>query len=909
MPALENEESLLNIQQEESQSLDSLIDKLKAQEDSQSLDVLIDKLKQQKDPTLIEKAKDFDFSDTASAYIKGGLVPEPISRGIKQFNIGIANMLGLPQVGADALRHAMGYEEGSSFPSSREIQQKMADLGMTYEPGEEPDELSDRIYQNLGAASIPVVGMTAKGYQATKAIVPEMLAAFGGAGGGKIAERTDWGKAHPAEARAIGELSGGLGLSSTRVLKYATTPAMAAYRLASAPYRGAMAKKRAIKRLSELVRDPDAAVRELNKLDGSDLTSSQKVGEQRLSGLRRRVEKDSLPEQEFGISQRSKASQELKQEAKGVERVAAVRHFLDQRLKNLAHEAETSLDMVKKAKNPEYYSTKANEKLWAAYNETRVAESKIWNSLKDGNKMPAPNIMKAYSDELSNITRGGDVKEIDNFLNNKLGKLNKNGKLIGGKFLTTKNPNATAKELHQFSSRITRQIRTLSEQAGNTNKIRILNRIKNAAIKDIEKNAVGEDYKAAIAFSRELNKKFTQGNIGSVLGFNRGTATSETLVLDELLGSGGEEARLAVEQMFKANPKAKVDVEDFIKSRFAVATVHPKTNRIDSRKGQQFLQKNNRLLDAFPKTRSQIEDAISKQKKVDSFMGSTDVTDVSPIVKEKAAAGIFINADPGDEIKKILQYGKSQGKTKKFFSDLVKETKRDKTGSAFRGLKNALAEELVNTSEMSKTKEGLTDVLTGDAFVSGIKFLRQLRRVKSPALKSGLLSKTEYKALEKIGESFKRIELELTSPVPKSIMTDAPGQVMDILARMAGAHIGGLTGASSAGGSLQMAQIGSGLSKKIINAVTKDEARGLLIEATRNPKLLKDLLTDASKLKASQQQTLLERIKNTALEIGNRSSKRVAQAQAPSMAVIPPVINVNKEQETLEDKIQRLKEM
>lgn len=828
---------------------------------------------------------------------------EPVSRGIKQFNIGIANMLGLPKVGIDMLRAMRGEGEGDILPSGREIQQKMADMGMTYEPGTEPNEVSDRVYQNLGAASMPLVGIYAKGMQTTKTLSTEVLAAIGGGGGGKIAESTDWGQAHPTEARAIGELFGGIGLSSTTLIKkIATTPTLAAYKLASAPYRGVWAKKRAVKRMSELVQDPKTALKGIDDLKETTLTASQKAGERRFSGFRKKVEAESPLESQFGVEQRSETLTKLKKEAVGKEKVAVVRQFLDKRLKNLAKEAEASLSQIKTAKNPEFYSTQARNKLWEAYDEARRAENKIWSNLGEGNKVEPSNVMNAYKQEVADITRGGDMGEIDSFLRTKLGQINRKGELVGGKFLSNKNNKATAKELQQFSSRIGRQIRTLSEQAGNTNKIRILNKIKRSALKDIEDTVVGEDYKAAIAFSRDLNKRFTEGNIGSVLGFNRGLATPDTMVLDKIIGSGGEKARLGIEQLFEANPKAKKDVEDFIKSRFALSAENIKTQRIDSRKGVQFVKQNNRLLDGFPKIKAQIEEAIVKQKKVDSFTGASDITDVSPIVKEKTAASLFINSDPGDEMSRVLKYGKSQGKTKKFFSDLVKETKKDKTGSAFNGLKNALTEELINGAEMA----GKTDELTGMAFISGNKFLTQLRRVKSPALKSGLLNKNEYMALEKIGEAFKRIEIELTSPVSKNIMTDAPGQVLDILARITGAQMGGMAGASSAGGSLQMAQIGSGLGKKLINAITKDEAKNLLIEATRNPKLLRELISDAGKLTVKQEQALFIRIKDYAIKLGNRSATKINKIQAPVMGIVPPIASAGREQETLEEKIKKL---
>jgi hypothetical protein len=293
---------------------------------------------------------------------------------------------------------------------------------------------------------------------------------------------------------------------------------------------------------------------------------------------------------------------------------------------------------------------------------------------------------------------------------------------------------------------------------------------------------------------------------------------------------------------------------------------------------------------------------------VDEFVGATDVSEMSPLVKQKAATAVFLGADPGDELQRVIRQGASKGKTTDYFKDLVKQVKQDSTGKAPKGLKNAISSELLEYSR----KAGMEDEITGESFISGQAFLKRLADLEEPITKSGLMSQDEVQRLRRIGQAFKRLETELQSKPATQFMTDAPGRALDWLAAIAGARLGARVGGGSFAGGLQTAQRTSSLFTDLAQSLTNDEAKNLLVRATRDSELFQDLLKDVRRLNEKQQMSLLNRIKAEATDLGKKVSRKTQQAQAPAAAVTPPLVSAGREaqedvdQRRLRQKIRQL---
>src|SRR5690606_10661222 len=83
-----------------------------------------------------------------------------------------------------------------------------------------------------------------------------------------------------------------------------------------------------------------------------------------------------------------------------------------------------------------------------------------------------------------------------------------------------------ARVLHRARSRALEDMR-LARAAGRRNEARILDRFQEAILADLDAlearatGDVGESYRNALNFSRQLNEKFRRGTVGRLLGFER----------------------------------------------------------------------------------------------------------------------------------------------------------------------------------------------------------------------------------------------------------------------------------------------------------------------------------------------------------------------------------------------------
>ena len=61
------------------------------------------------------------------------------------------------------------------------------------------------------------------------------------------------------------------------------------------------------------------------------------------------------------------------------------------------------------------------------------------------------------------------------------------------------------------------------------------------------------------------------------------------------------------------------------------------------------------VISFFPELKNTFEEAISSQRSVDDFLGVGQVSELSPLAKEKSAAALFLGGDPGEEIGRIIR--------------------------------------------------------------------------------------------------------------------------------------------------------------------------------------------------------------------------------------------------------------
>jgi len=632
------------------------------------------------------------------------------------------------------------------------------------------------------------------------------------------------------------------------------------------------------------------------------MTASQASGDPGIMSLRKAVEESDTVTTVTPQASRAQRSRIMANLQDKISRGEATKedffNFTEQTFRDRAARAQGALQRAAKSDNPRAYQQQAADLIKGAYKEARDSETQIWKQLPEGPKVAPSKTINAYKEEVESITRGGEMSEIDSMIQKKLGEVTPTGKIKGGQLINTKQTTATPKELHQFYSVLGRRVRALSDQGGEANRIRILNRMRQSVLDDIESSGAGEDYQEALAFSKRLNEKFTEGDMGKILGFKRGKATPDTQVLDELLGSGGDRGRLNIKQALDAAPNAEDDMKNYLRARFAQSAAPE--GAVNSQAGERFMKNNDKLLETFPEVKRDLREAIDQQKGVDELAGAGQTTELSPVVKEKSAAANYLKGEnPDNAIDTVLFTGKKENLTKNL-KDLRKLTNEDPTGYAQAGLKDSIVQRLIKRSEL-----GADDPVTGEKMVSGRRFTSMLGDIRRPLKESGTMSEKELNRLGRIGRAFEQVEKERWAPAATSITADKPGYVMNILARSIGAGLGGILGkktGGTTGGSLMYAQEGSALAQRIANNLVHDEAKDLLTKAVQDESTMNRLLQKATQMSDEQQMDWIQWAKTKVGQGVKEGAKAGARApgqaarRTPAGAVAPAAVSVGQHQ-------------
>lgn len=863
---------------------------------------------------------------------------------LKNFNTGIARLFGLPRlatdllekgenklldfIGLDKLIRETDPDEPSILPTGEQVQSFAAEKGLAFAPGEEPQDVTSRIVQNIGTTGplLPLLGPAA--------VVPELLAATFGAIGGKVLEGTEFSERHPVLARAIGEIGGGLSPTGVGILAsfFSRGGVIGAVSRAGGSAvskgRGIIPKTeaRVSGRLRELVPSKEgrtAARGELSRekvpLRKGILSVGEASGDPKLASLSRTVEAEDIVFAEQRARQRILAGKELRKQFTKSGDVDDAREFLESVLTAKANAANTILKRVTSSSDPATLSTKAEEILRSGLESARRVETEVWNQLPSGERARGLNLIATHREILNDVTTGGDLSQVSAFARGKLGTLKKvkvktnsgvkvSTKLRGGTFFNEKITENSAKSIHKFYSDLGREVAVLSRQPGTSNKIRIINNLREAALNDLADAGLSEPYIRAIEFSADLNRKFTSGDVGKLLGFAGGKTQSSARALEVLIGRGGQKGNEAIQQALKAAPEVRREIEDFIKTQFATVAKDTKTNVINSDSGNKFIENFNEILtDIFPGLKSELESVVKRQVDVDEFIGVSQRSQISPLLREKSAVSMFLKSNVNEEMKTFLNTSLNR---RDILTNLVLEVKKDKTGRAFAGLQNAFTEEILRLAD-----DGIT--------VNGKIILSKINKLAPDIIRAKLFTPQDIKSFRRVGDIYEKIAFELKQkPLPGGIIDDLPGNLQTNLLKIFAVRSLGfikkkLRLGSGIGSSLQEAQITSGTAARLSKDLVSDEARNAIILAIKDPELMADLLKNIEAMPLVAKEALVKRViskvrnitekakklgvSGVVKEAGTRTVRKLKIDKPRAGAVVPPIANIQSDNITGND--------
>lgn len=788
----------------------------------------------------------------------------PASDIVRSFGSGVADIVGLPVDAVSAGRRALGNDPGVQAGGSENLRDMASMVRLAFPKGEEPTDFGSRFMREAGSAAVPLAGIMGRGAslagrQATNAVDrlaqaaarrPGSTLAFegasvaGAAAGGAIAQQyTD----SPAII-ALSELAGGLGPTAALAAPGAamavakktpvvgTAMKVAGKALPTAlPFTTAGGRVIAGRRVQALTEDPERAAARLAGSDiiaGVNLSPARRVGESRLLALEDAILRtDPALDAQFSKNlaeanaQTRVVAQEFLGDPKRARKLLEVRRehllsLLDTRAAQASREAQEAVERLGPDATERQISIAAREKVSAALADARETERALWKAIDRDVPAPLEGGRQALANATRDRTKAADPEDLPDYVTRLLAE--KDG--------------ITAGYVSDLRSRLLDDA-AAARAGGQRNKARILSDVADGLRVDLE--STGDAARSAAAFSAQLNDKFTRGSVGELLGHGRDRGLrvdpSETL---EFMDAGKDIGRAnRLTELLDAAPDAAPDVQRYLSGAFVRQATDG--GQINPRAAQRFIEKYGETLDQFPELKSGIEQAIKSSARAVSSQGRAARVTKALGNNRMSRASLYLDGAVGEEWRRVLNADDPVKESRA----LLSQVRRDK--DAVQGLKQGFVDELLRRSQTSDVDEA------GEIITSGKRF--RLMLAQNKAVAGAILSPSELARLDKISNTFARIEMRPGDPV--TVMDDKVSHALDFIASYLGAHAGGKAG-KEMGSSLVMAGRTAAYFRRIGNGLTTNKARALITGAVDDPDLYRALLVGPTSSAAKQADSL-----------------------------------------------------
>ena len=773
-------------------------------------------------------------------------IPEPDIIGtpdenLAEFNYGMATMLGTPVDILAVLPSLFGYE-GTPVLGSKFNREALRSAGANLpEEGAMPKNFGGRFSRILGESILPMAilpitkfGQAAKQApkqankvkqmfsQAKEELIAkdrEIAAVFLGALGGEAADKAF---GYDAFGQTIGELAGALVPSIANIAKHLSVGAHAV-KGASGLLGSQATPKRAAKRINTRASDVASAKTNLAETSILDLPPIARTDDPGLMAL----QKAAVTEDPKLLKRINDTFDENIDTARklvlGDGSPQYTIDYLTGIKQKAVFKAQKNIENLGLDVDPVTASIALRGVIDDAYEGARNLETQIWGQLDEGVYVPQEPVVDTFKDILLERNVLADPKDIPSFLYEDIGRQTKKG-FIAGKM----KKDTSLDTLKTLRSKIQqeRQVERALDVPNNT-KLSLLGRINDTVLDTLAE--VSPEYAEAVNYSRELNKSFTSGRVGRLLGFEKtgGRTVTPEGTFSYITSGGADKARQGIRQALSSSPEARPVMAESIKGLFNQSVMID--GALDVDKAKRFMSKQAIVLEEFPELQKGINDSIAQQTIVDEMLGRNFNSSVSTRIKNQSVMSLYLDND-ADKAMNALLNAPRQGADGAIMRKMVEQVNYDDTGLALAGLKTAFGEHILEFA--SAGIEGL----------SGNKMLKMLKKHSASAKE--LLTKPEIARFKRIGEELRRInKTQAATSAQDGVINDNAAVVLSILVRIAGAKAG--AAAAQGGAGLQAAAIGSKTAKDKIQAFTNDDAKTLLIKAVEDPKILADLLNRA----------------------------------------------------------------
>lgn len=794
-------------------------------------------------------------------------------------NRGIANVLGLPVDAVNFLLRMGGVPVSDTpFLGSESIRSGMSAIGLIsnfeglQEKGVEDvfvNRMGFRIGEETGAAAVPggaTLGLARRGVGTGSGIfgsimqgarespgafaAMEGVAALGGGVGAGVAQEIF---PDSPVAETIGQVAGGIGL--------ATLPSAvgAGKRIAIDPFTQAGRERSAAQVVQDSARNPEGAAARLAEPDIPDVpdavfTSAQLANDAGLLALERSVVRKGAELagrfQEIATATNSASRQAILKATGGQTSSQAIADFLQGRVKGLIDllDARTSnaigaarskIDNIRPSAAAEDSAVVVRREIESALSDARTTETALWQSIYAGRNVGQAPIREQY-DRILALARKNAAPEDIPVLKNEAGE----------NILANLDDTDTVDEVLALRSRILRAKRIENAaDAPNGTLLKNLDLMQEASLRALgllEGQATtqgGQQIRAALDFSRQLNDTFTRGPLGKVLGFDTrgGRRVPDIETLDKLVRPGFSGAtnadaiiRALTSQVgggdIEGGARLVEGLQNFIFDRFITST-HGASGQFDATAARRFLTRFSPALDRFPGMKSQLEEATRTGSLAEIMSRSGGRLQRTLVDARRSRAAVFLDRD----VDKAISATFGAKKPSQAMGELVRQTRRDTTGEALEGLKQGVYEHMIRSVELGALDLEGVPVLSARLF-------RRFMQTNNRTLTS-IYSPAEMGRLRQVGKALDMAERSIKSAITGGSDTAQNVNILtDAVARITGGTLGARAGALVGGSPLVAAQVLATKARQLVTLAPERAVRELVERAIFDPDIMKTLL-------------------------------------------------------------------
>lgn len=613
------------------------------------------------------------------------------------------------------------------------------------------------------------------------------------------------------------------------------------------------ATQKAETKIASLLDEPEKALENLQQESVANLRASQKMDDPFLKAVEQKLANEN-PQlarefEKMDTANKSMLLDEIRKVGGDVD-VDVVKDIIsdkrvqfankvDDLLNTYTNNATNKLKNVDPVLRKQEASLVARDELEKALGEAKKVESEKWSNVID-EPINTNDLKDFYSDFVKTIPKAqrGDIPEVaKNLLKSKGGYKEAE----------------SVKEIYGLRKKLSEEAR-MARAEGKFNKARIADELSDSILEAIEFQApqANEALREAIDFSRIVNQKFTQGEIGKILRPEKfgGDKVAPEITLDKLFTSGGGKAKVGLDKLLEASdtPNTRKAASEYILNKFNEKAV--KNGEINLNQANKFIDDNLELLNKFPSLSNDLQSAINASQKLKSFEGKAKNINYSKSLVEK-----FINAPVEKEFDRLFSLPSQS--LKPAIQQLKKQVRGDKSGNAQKALKTSFTDYLIRKSTSG-------DELVGDTFKS------LLNSKQNKIVLNELFDKQELNRFNKLASEIAKIQSKPSQVVQDLVQSTATDNILETFTRVHLAQIGGRLGGGSVGGSFQLANIFSSKGRQFVRDYNQKHGINSLEELLQSEeklaKLLGDMVQDRDLFNAINQATKGEKAQDVAVK-------------------------------------------